>query len=90
MYLSFSPLPFASLLFSAICKASSDSYFTFLCLLLGDGFNQHLLYNVMKGAQSQLVFFFKHHAKVDRWYVILEDRTTATSPPLPPSLPLYS
>ena len=28
--LSFSPLPFASLLFSAICKASSDSYCAFL------------------------------------------------------------
>ena len=30
VYLSFSPLPFASLLFSAICKASSDSHFAFL------------------------------------------------------------
>ena len=30
VYLSFSPLPFASLLFSAICKASSDNYFAFL------------------------------------------------------------
>ena len=29
-YLSFSPLLFASLLFTAICKASSDSNFTFL------------------------------------------------------------
>ena len=29
-YLSFSPLLFASLLFSAICKASSDSHFAFL------------------------------------------------------------
>ena len=28
-YLSFSPLPLASLLFSAICKASSDSHFAF-------------------------------------------------------------
>ena len=28
--LSFSPLPFTSLLFTAICKASSDSYFAFL------------------------------------------------------------
>ena len=27
---SFSPLPFASLLFSTICKASSDNHFTFL------------------------------------------------------------
>ena len=30
VYLSFYPLPFASLLFSAICKASSDNSFTFL------------------------------------------------------------
>uniref|UniRef100_A0AC11DHG0 Uncharacterized protein n=1 Tax=Ovis aries TaxID=9940 RepID=A0AC11DHG0_SHEEP len=29
LYLSFSPLPFASLLFSAICKASSYNHFTF-------------------------------------------------------------
>ena len=28
-YLSFSPLPFTSLLFSAICEASSDSHFAF-------------------------------------------------------------
>ena len=30
VYLSFSPLPFASLLFTAICKASSDDRFAFL------------------------------------------------------------
>ena len=30
VYLSFSPLPLASLLFSAVCKASSDNYFAFL------------------------------------------------------------
>ena len=30
VYLSFSPLPSASLLFSAICKASSDNQFAFL------------------------------------------------------------
>jgi len=30
IYLSFSPLLFASLLFTAICKASSDSHFAFL------------------------------------------------------------
>ena len=29
-YLSFSPLLFASLLFTAICKASSDNHFVFL------------------------------------------------------------
>ena len=30
VYLSFSPFPLASLLFSAICKASSDNHFAFL------------------------------------------------------------
>ena len=30
VYLSFSPLPFASLLFIAICKAFSDNHFAFL------------------------------------------------------------
>ena len=30
IYLSFSPLPFSSLLFSATCKASSGNHFTFL------------------------------------------------------------
>ena len=30
VYLCFSPLPFASLLFSAICKASSNNHFAFL------------------------------------------------------------
>ena len=30
LYLSFSPFPLASLLFSAICKASSDNHFAFL------------------------------------------------------------
>ena len=30
VYLSFSPLPFTYLLFSAICKASSDNHFAFL------------------------------------------------------------
>ena len=31
IYLSLSPLPFTSLLFLAICKASSDNHFAFLC-----------------------------------------------------------
>ena len=30
LYLSFSPLPFTSLLFTAVCKASSDSHVAFL------------------------------------------------------------
>ena len=34
LYLSFSPLPLASLLFSAICKASSDNHFAFLHFFL--------------------------------------------------------
>ena len=34
VYLSFSPLPFASLLFSAICKASSDNHSAFLHFFL--------------------------------------------------------
>ena len=34
-YLSFSPLPFISVLFTAICKASSDNHFAFLhCFFL--------------------------------------------------------
>ena len=33
VYLSFSPLPLASLLFTAICKASSDNYFPFFAFL---------------------------------------------------------
>ena len=36
VYLSLSPLPFVSLLFSAICKASSDNHFTVLhCFFCG-------------------------------------------------------
>ena len=38
VYLSFSPLPLASLIFSAICKASSENHFAFFAFLfLGDG-----------------------------------------------------
>ena len=44
VYLSFSPLPFASLLFTAICKTSSGNHFAFL--FLGDGLDPCLLYNV--------------------------------------------
>ena len=33
IYLSFSSLPFTSLLFSAICKASSENHFVILCFL---------------------------------------------------------
>ena len=45
-YLSFSPLPFTSCLFSAICKASSGSHFCLLAFLFLEGFGHHLLYNV--------------------------------------------
>ena len=48
IYLSFSPLLFTSLLFIAICKASSDSHFAFFAFLFhGDGLDPCLLYNVM-------------------------------------------
>ena len=49
VYLSFSPLPLASLLFSAICKTYSDNHFAFLhFFFLGDHFflDHCLLYNV--------------------------------------------
>ena len=43
----FYPLPLVSLLFTAICKASSDSHFAFFTFLfLGDGLAPCLLYNV--------------------------------------------
>ena len=45
IYIFFSPLPFISLLFSAICKASSDKLFAFL--FLGNDLDHCLLYNVM-------------------------------------------
>ena len=38
VYLSFSPLPLASLLFSAICNASSDNHFAFLHFLYSELF----------------------------------------------------
>ena len=48
VYLSFSPLFFASLLFTGISKASSEQPFYFFAFLfLGDGLDSCLLYNVM-------------------------------------------
>ena len=41
-----SSLPFASLLFSAICKAASNNYFAFLHFFLWDGFGYRLLYTM--------------------------------------------
>ena len=47
VYISFSSLLLASLLFSAICKTSSDNHFAFFAFLfLGDGLDHCLLYNV--------------------------------------------
>ena len=47
VYLSFSPLLFASHLFTAICKVSSDSHFAFFAFLfLEDGLDPCLLYSV--------------------------------------------
>ena len=47
LYLSFSPLLFASLLFTAICKASPDSHFAFLHFFSTGTVLIRLLYNVM-------------------------------------------
>ena len=48
VYLSFSPLPLAPLLFSAAFKASSDIHVAFFAFLfLGNGLDHCLLYNEM-------------------------------------------
>ena len=53
VYLSFSPLLFASLLFTAIYKASSDSQFAFFAFLfLEDGLDSCLLYSVTTSVRS--------------------------------------
>ena len=50
-------LPFTSVLFSAICKASSDNHFPFFSFLfLGDGLHHSLLYNVT----NLCPLFFRH------------------------------
>ena len=47
VYLFFSLLPFTSLLFSTICKASSDNPIRLFAFLpLGDRFDHHILYSV--------------------------------------------
>ena len=52
LYLSFSPLLLASLLFTGICKASSDSRFAFLHFFWGgDGLDSCLLYSVTNLSQ---------------------------------------
>ena len=48
VYLSFYLLLFASLVLTAICKASSDSHFAFFAFFfVGDNLDSCLLYNVM-------------------------------------------
>ena len=57
VYLSFSPLLFTSLHFTAICKASSDSHFAFFAFLFhGDGFDPCLLYSVT----NRHLLLFRH------------------------------
>ena len=52
VYLSFSPLPFASVLLPAICKSSSCNHFALLhFFFLGYGLDNCLLYNVMNPHQ---------------------------------------
>ena len=55
-YLSFSPLPFTSVLFSAICKASSDNHFAFLLSFSWNGFDHCLLHN----ARNLHPYFFRN------------------------------
>ena len=56
-YLSFSPLPFASVLFSAMCKVSLDNHFASLHFsFFGMVVVTCLLYNVM----SLRPYFFRH------------------------------
>ena len=45
-YFFFSPLPFTSFLFSAICKARQQ-FFLFAFLSLGDGLDHRLLYSIV-------------------------------------------
>ena len=47
IYFSFSPLPFASLLFLSYFQGLLKQPFLFFAFLLGDGFDYHLLYNVI-------------------------------------------
>ena len=56
-YLSFSPFPLASLVFSAICMASSDKHLAFLhFFFLGDGLDRCLFYNII----NLRPYFFRH------------------------------
>jgi len=62
-YVSLSPLPFMYLLFSAICKASSDNHFALLhfFFFFWHGFSHGLLYCVMNLHPQ----FFRHSIRSD-------------------------
>ena len=47
VYLSFSPLPFTSILCSLICKASSDNHFAFFSFFHRNGLDHRILCNIM-------------------------------------------
>ena len=74
VYLSFYPLPLASLLFSALCKASSDNLFAFL--FLGDHPDHCLLYNVPNLCPK----FFRHSARSHHHKHHLHHTFTVTIP----------
>ena len=57
VYLSFSPLPLAFLLFSAICKTSSDNNFAFLHFFFLGMFSDHCLLYSVTNLHPQ---FFRH------------------------------
>ena len=59
VYLSFSPLLFTSLLFTAICKASSDSHFAFLHFFFSWGWSWFLCPPECQEPQSIV-----HHVQV--------------------------
>ena len=76
-YLYFSPLPFTSLLFTAICKTSSDNHLPFAFLSLGDGLDHCLLYNVTNLCPSkalQALYQIKSLESISHFhYIILRD-----------------
>jgi len=55
IYLSFSPLPFTSLLFSAFVRPPRQPFCLFALLFLGDGLDPCLPYNVMNLCHSSSV-----------------------------------
>ena len=63
----FFPLLLSSLLFIAICKASSDSHFVFFAFLfLGDGLDPCLLYNVTNHASQVVGYLTKEGLRLFR------------------------